>query len=205
MELSKQIKTKIVATLGPASANYEIITELIKAGVSMFRLNTSHGSEEMHKSNIELIRKASAEQKKYIPVLVDLQGPKIRVGNIPTPVEIRKGMEITLTPNEDYDKTTEIPVDYKDIAKDVNVGDKIMLDDGKIGLEVLAINENKVKTKVLYGKEIKPRKGINVPTAAASLSAVTPRDINYIKFAIENNASYLALSFVRNKEDIELA
>ena len=205
MELSKQIKTKIVATLGPASANYEIITELIKAGVSMFRLNTSHGSEEMHKSNIELIRKASAEQKKYIPVLVDLQGPKIRVGNILAPVEIRKGMEITLTPNEDYNKETEIPVDYKDIAKDVNVGDKIMLDDGKIGLEVLAINENKVKTKVLYGKEIKPRKGINVPTAAASLSAVTPRDVKYIKFAIENNASYLALSFVRNKEDIELA
>lgn len=205
MELSKLVRTKIVATLGPACADEKTIREMINSGVCMFRLNTSHGTEDMHQHYFSMIRNASKELHKFIPVVVDLQGPKIRVGNIETPLEIKKDMVIILTPSTQYDKATEIPVDYAEIAKDVNPGDKVLLDDGKIGLEVLEIIGNKVKTKVLYGKEIKPRKGINVPTAAQSLSAVTERDVKYIKFAVDNNADYIALSFVRDAKDIELA
>ncbi len=205
MELSKLTKTKIVATVGPACSDYKMISELIKAGVAMFRLNTSHGDIETHKEYISIIKEAGKNLNRYIPVLVDLQGPKIRVGNMDKPVRICKGMEIILTPNDDYDRKTEVPTDYKEIAKDIKIGEKILLDDGKIGLEAVRIIDGKVKTKVIYGKEIKPRKGINIPSNAGSLAAVTQRDIKFIKFAIENDADYIALSFVRNENDIKLA
>ncbi|MCQ2957914.1 MAG: pyruvate kinase [Candidatus Gastranaerophilales bacterium] len=203
MNLSELVKTKIVATLGPASCDYETIKELMKSGISMFRLNSSHGTEEIHSEYLANIRKASLELKEKTPILLDLQGPKIRVGNIAESVNIKVGQEIILTPIEPLEN--EIPVDYKGIAQDVKAGDKILLDDGKIGLKVLEIIYNKVKKEVLYGEEIKPRKGINVPTSASSLSAVTERDIKYIEFAVKNNLDYVALSFVRNEEDIKLA
>lgn len=201
----KQARTKIVATLGPATSSYEIILELVKAGATMFRLNTSHGNEEGHAQNIKYIREVSKKTGKFIPVLVDLQGPKIRVGNIPAPREINVGEEIILEASNDINNQEIIPVDYEGIAGDVKVGEKILLDDGKIGLEVLKIDGKKVHAKVLYGKTIRPRKGINIPGATASLSAVTDRDIEFIRFAVEYDADYVALSFVREAKDIELA
>ncbi len=194
------IKTKIVATLGPACSGCDMISKLISAGVSMFRLNTSHGSEEEHAQNIKTIRKES----QFTPVLVDLQGPKIRVGNLPEPVQISIGQELILQPEGEAENCV-IPVDYKEIANDVKQGDKILLDDGKVGLEVVEIINNKVRTKVLYGEIIKPRKGINIPGSTASLSAVTDRDIEFIRFAVEYDADYIALSFVREAKDVELA
>ena len=201
----KQARTKIVATLGPATSSYEIILELVKAGATMFRLNTSHGNEEGHAQNIKYIREVSKKTGKFIPVLVDLQGPKIRVGNIPAPREINVGEEIILEASSDINNQEIIPVDYEGIAGDVKVGEKILLDDGKIGLEVLKIDGKKVHAKVLYGETIRPRKGINIPGATASLSAVTDRDIEFIRFAVEYDADYVALSFVREAKDIELA
>lgn len=201
----KQARTKIVATLGPATSSYEIILELVKAGATMFRLNTSHGNEEGHAQNIKYIREVSKKTGKFIPVLVDLQGPKIRVGNIPAPREIKVGEEIILEASNDVNNQEIIPVDYEGIAGDVKVGEKILLDDGKIGLEVLKIDGKKVHAKVLYGETIRPRKGINIPGATASLSAVTDRDIEFIRFAVEYDADYIALSFVREAKDIELA
>lgn len=201
----KQARTKIVATLGPATSSYEMILELVKAGATMFRLNTSHGNEEGHAQNIKYIREVSKKTGKFIPVLVDLQGPKIRVGNIPAPREINVGEEIILEASSDINNQEIIPVDYEGIAGDVKVGEKILLDDGKIGLEVLKIDGKKVHAKVLYGETIRPRKGINIPGATASLSAVTNRDIEFIRFAVEYDADYVALSFVREAKDIELA
>ena len=201
----KQARTKIVATLGPATSSYEMILELVKAGATMFRLNTSHGNEEGHAQNIKYIREVSKKTGKFIPVLVDLQGPKIRVGNIPAPREINVGEEIILEASNDINNQEIIPVDYEGIAGDVKVGEKILLDDGKIGLEVLKIDGIKVHAKVLYGETIRPRKGINIPGATASLSAVTDRDIEFIRFAVEYDADYVALSFVREAKDIELA
>ncbi len=204
-EKFKRVKTKIVATLGPATSSYEMITQLVEAGATMFRLNTSHGTEEAHAENIKTIRKVSQETGKYIPILVDLQGPKIRVGNITTPVEIKAGQEIVLEATDDTTNPDIIPVDYEGIADDVKSGDKILLDDGKIGLEVVEVKNHQVRAKVLYGDLIRPRKGINLPGATASLDAVTERDREFIRFAVEYDADYVALSFVREAKDIELA
>jgi len=197
-------KTKIVATLGPSSSDYETIKELAISGVSMFRINTSHGKKEEHAQKIKLIRQIAEELSRNIPVLIDLQGPKIRVGQIPEPINIEKGEEVVLEHTSEF-KDGVIPVDYEGIAKDVTIGEKILLDDGKVGLRVLKVIDSKVYTKVEHGSVIKPRKGINIPGAQASLEAVTPRDKQYIKFALEQNADYLALSFVRTAEDIKCA
>ena len=205
MNRFQRVKTKIVATLGPATSNYEMIKQLVDAGASMFRLNTSHGSEEGHAANIETIRKISKESGKYIPILVDLQGPKIRVGNIKEPVEIKEGQEIILEATDDINNPAVIPVDYEGIADDVKPGDKVLLDDGNVGLQVLEVKNHQVHAKVLYGKVIKPRKGINLPGSTASLSAVTERDVEFIRFAVEYDADYIALSFVRDKDDVLLA
>ena len=201
----KKGKTKIVATLGPATSSYEMIKKLTQAGASMFRLNTSHGTIEGHLENINHIRKVSNELGLYIPILIDLQGPKIRVGNIPNPVKIKQGDKIILKAGEYKEESEIIPVDYEGIADDVKMGDKILLDDGKVGLEVLNVSDEKVYTEVLYGEEIKPRKGINLPGSTASLDAVTKRDKEFIKFAVENDADYIAQSFVREAEDVIMA
>jgi len=192
-------KTKIVATLGPACSGSERISKLIDAGVSMFRLNTSHGSEEEHARSIEKIRKHS----QFIPIMIDLQGPKIRVGNLTEPIIIKEGEVLTLSAEET--KGDFIPIDYEGLADDVQTGEKILLDDGKIGLEVIETEGKVVKAKVLYGECIKARKGVNIPGSTASLSAVTERDIEYIRFAVEYGADYIALSFVREAKDVELA
>lgn len=204
-EKIKRGKAKIVATLGPATSSYDMIKALVEAGATMFRLNTSHGTEEMHATNIETIRKVSKETGIYIPILVDLQGPKIRVGNIPSPIEIEEGQELILEATDKVNNPEIVPVDYEGIANDVKAGDKILLDDGNIGLSVIKVVNNQVYVKVLYGSLIKPRKGINLPGTTASLSAVTERDVEFIRFAVQYDADYIALSFVREASDIELA
>ena len=201
----KQDKTKIVATLGPATSTYDMIKKLIEAGASMFRLNTSHGTEEGHLENIKHIRQAARDLDVFVPILVDLQGPKIRVGSIPEPIEIKENQTIKLKAGEFEKDSDIIPVDYTGIADDVKIGDKILLDDGKVGLEVLEINNSVISAKVLYGQCIKPRKGINLPGSTASLDAVTERDIEFIKFAVEQDVDYIAQSFVREDKDILLA
>ena len=201
----KKGKTKIVATLGPATSSYEMIKKLTLAGASMFRLNSSHGTIEGHLENIKNIRRVSDELGLYIPFMIDLQGPKIRVGNIPAPININSGDRIVLKAGEYEEGSDYIPVDYDGIADDVKTGDKILLDDGKVGLCVCEVRDNKVYTEVLYGEEIKPRKGINLPGSTASLDAVTKRDKEFIKFAVENNADYIAQSFVREASDVIMA
>ncbi|MCD7740506.1 MAG: pyruvate kinase [Candidatus Gastranaerophilales bacterium] len=201
---NKKIKTKIIATLGPASSDYNTIKKLAEAGVCVFRINTSHGEKKEHAEKIKIIRNIEEELNINIPVIIDLQGPKIRVGQIQNPVEITKGQEIILE-NTDVIKQGIIPVDYEGIANDVSEGEYILLDDGHVKLKVTKIVGSKVYTVVESGNIIKPRKGINLPGIQASLEAVTQRDKEYIKFAIEQNADYLALSFVRKAEDIKCA
>ena len=197
--------TKIVATIGPATSDAKKIEELIKNGVSMFRLNTSHGCEDSHAKIIKIIREVSKNLNKYIPILVDLQGPKIRVGNIAEPYEVEIGQEIVIEAKDNNYTNGILPVDYAGIANDVSIDDKILIDDGKVGLKVVDIIGKQIKAKVLYGSVIKPRKGMNLPGATASLDAVTPRDIEFIRFAVEWDIDYIALSFVREAKDIELA
>ena len=188
--------TKIVATLGPATSTKEKIRELFKNGVTMFRLNSSHGDVEMHKTNLSYIREIEKEEKTLIPVLLDLQGPKIRIGNLPESIEIKKGQILKFRHQPEI--TGDIlPVDYK-----VTPGEKIMIDDGKIQLEVKKVEDKVIFAEVLTDGLLKQRKGINIPGSQGSLDVLTERDIKFVEFAAHNDIDYLGLSFVREASDV---
>ncbi len=195
--------TKIVSTLGPASNSEDMIRKLYRAGVTMFRLNSSHGDMETHKQTLDFIRKIEKEEHTVIPVLLDLQGPKIRVGKFDEPIEIKAGEVLKFRHQDKYEGDV-IPVDYEGIADDVKSGDKILIDDGKIQLTVEKSENNIVFAKVLTSGVIKPRKGLNLPGGTASLNILTERDKQFVEFAMHNDIDYLGLSFVRCKEDLQL-
>ena len=203
--MMKKNKTKIVATLGPSSCEESIIEELVLSGATMFRINTSHNTAEAHAETIKRIRSVEKRLKTFIPVMVDLQGPKIRVGNLIEPIPIEPGKELVLEYGLEQTDPNIVPVDYKGVADDVREGEYILLDDGKIRIQVIRKEGTKVHVKVIDGELLKPRKGINIPGGTKSLSAITERDVDFIKFAVDNDADYLALSFVRDKDDILLA
>ena len=203
--MMKKNKTKIVATLGPASCEEETIEELVLSGATMFRINTSHNTPEEHAEAIARIRNVEKRLKTFIPVLVDLQGPKIRVGNLIEPIPLEPGKELVLEYGLEQTDPNIVPVDYKGVAEDVHEGEFILLDDGKIKIEVTKKEGKRVHVKVIHGELLKPRKGINIPGRTKSVSAITERDVDFIKFAVDNDADYLALSFVRDKDDVMLA
>lgn len=205
MDKFRRLKTKIVATLGPASSNYETIVNMAKAGATVFRLNSSHGTFDDHKRKIDLIKEASRELNMFLAILVDLQGPKIRVGDLTNPIALHAGQILNLKHGGKCGESDIIPVDYAGIANDVKEGDKILLDDGKIGLKVLEIKDEVVSAEVIYGELLKPRKGINIPGCQASLPSITDKDKKYIEFAVQNEADFIALSFVRTAQDIQAA
>ena len=193
--------TKIVATLGPASNTKEMIRKLYESGVTMFRLNSSHGDVEMHKQNLSYIREIEAEKKTLIPVLLDLQGPKIRIGCLDNPIELKKGEILKF--RHQPEKTGDIlPVDYKGMADDVHPGELILIDDGKIQLEVQKVENGVIFAKTLTDGLLKQRKGINIPGSTGSIDVLTERDLKFVKFACENGIDYLGLSFVREAEDV---
>lgn len=193
--------TKIVATLGPATASKEKIRELFKAGVTMFRLNSSHEDVEIHKRNLNFIREIEKEENTLIPVLLDLQGPKIRIGNLARPVELKKNDILKL--RHQCEVTGDIlPVDYKGMAQDVAPGEMIMIDDGKIQLEVQKTENDIIYAKVLTDGLLKQRKGINIPGSQGSLDVLTERDKMFVEFAACNDIDYLGLSFVREASDV---
>lgn len=197
------IKTKIIATIGPSSRSEEKIAALIKAGAKIFRINSSHETPEAHKESIEKIRKVSQELNENIAIMLDLQGPKIRIGNLSEPVDLENGKEVFLKPCMVSDETGVLPVDYPGILKDVKKGDKLLLDDGKIELETLEVLADSIRVIVKRGGLLKSRKGLNIPDSSSnSLSVLADRDKDYIKFSVENDVDYIALSFVRNKEDV---
>lgn len=193
--------TKIVATLGPACATKKMIKKLFNAGVTMFRINSSHGDVEFHGQNLKYIREIEQEEKVLIPVLLDLQGPKIRIGSIGEPIELKKG-EILKFRHQDTITGDILPVDYKGMANDVKIGEMILIDDGKIQLEVEKVEDSVIFAKVLTDGLLKPRKGINIPGSTGSIDVLTERDIKFVKFAVDNNIDYLGLSFVREAEDV---
>ena len=192
---------KIVATLGPSINSEEKIEALINAGASMFRVNSSHSTPEEHKANIDMVRKVSKKLNSNIAILLDLQGPKIRVGNLKQPIELQEGTEVKLRHSTEQEGEI-IPVDYSGIAVDVKKNDTIYLDDGKLELRVIDTDGVIIRAEVVRGGLLKARKGLNLPGRTASLSAITPKDIEYIKRSLEWKVDYLALSFVRTGEDV---
>lgn len=192
-------KTKIIATVGPASGSSEMIESFINSGVNVFRLNFSHGSYKDHLDYINVIKKVRQKLKKEVAILADLQGPKIRIGNFEG--ELRPGQIVILSCG--VAEKNEIPVQYKNLYKDVKKEDIILLDDGKIELRVLGVEEKKIKAKVRYGGALHPKKGINLPTGTITAEVVTKKDKEDALFALENGADFLALSFVRSVGDIK--
>ena len=198
-------KTKIVATLGPACSTKETIKEMIDAGVNVFRINFSHADYEDVLARINTIRELNAEFNYTTSILADLQGPKLRVGVMKEDVIVSKGDKITFTTAEDMLGTAEkVYMNYKEFPKDVNPGERILLDDGKLIFEVVKTDKKtEVEAVVIQGGPLKSKKGVNLPNTKVSLPALTKKDIKDAIFAIENKVDWIALSFVRTPDDLE--
>ena len=197
-------RAKIVATLGPSTDNIETVQKLISSGMNVARLNMSHGEHTDHKRRLELVRDASKKIRKEVAVLADLQGPKIRVGTFSKgPVSLVNGQKFIITTQDCSGDKERVSTTYKGICADVKKGDPLLIDDGKIRLEVIEVNGNDVITKVLEGGTISNNKGINLPGVAVNVPALSEKDEKDLIWALENNCDLIALSFVRSGKDIE--
>ena len=198
-------RTKIVATIGPSCDTYEKMLELARAGVNVFRLNFSHGKNEDKARILGLIDRMNKEEPFNVASLADLQGPKLRVGEIQNGLlEISNGDILTFTSKEKVIGTKEkIYVSYPNLHLDVKVGDKILIDDGKLEVVVIEITPNEdVKVAVTYGGILLPKKGVNLPDTEISLPALTEKDLADLEFILQHKVDWIALSFVRKAEDI---
>jgi len=202
--MSTNKKTKIVATLGPACSTREVLKDMIEAGVNVFRVNFSHADYTDVKAKIDLIRGLNDEFGYTAAILGDLQGPKLRVGVMNEEVIVNPGDIITFQTAEDVPGTKErVYMNYKEFPNDVNPGENILLDDGKLMFEVVSTNRTtEVIAKVIQGGPLKSKKGVNLPNTKVSLPALTEKDIRDAIFAIEQKVDWIALSFVRTAEDL---
>jgi pyruvate kinase len=200
----KNQKTKIIATVGPASNTYESIISLVKAGVDVFRLNFSHGKHEDHAAVIEIIESINAQYPFNIAILADLQGPKLRIGEVENNgVELQSGATITFTGEKCIGNRDRVYLSYPDFHKDVKVGEKILIDDGKIEVQISEIHANHdVSAIVTTPGILSSKKGINLPETKISLPALTEKDLQDVDFIIKQNIDWVALSFVRSPDDI---
>ncbi|GGH69441.1 pyruvate kinase [Phaeocystidibacter marisrubri] len=196
-------RAKIVATLGPASANKETMLSMIKAGVNVFRINFSHGDHETHRKTIRLIREINEEFDYNIATLADLQGPKLRVGDVEEGAIINVGDTLTFTTKETKGTAKKVFMTYERFPQDVQVGERILLDDGKLLLTVKKTNgEDEVEAEVVQGGPLKSKKGVNLPNTKISLPCLTEKDLADLEVALEENVEWIGLSFVRNAEDV---
>lgn len=196
-------KTKIVCTMGPASQDPKVMEALLKAGMNVARINMSHGSHEGHAKVIRDLRKVSARLGVNLAILLDLQGPKIRVGKMTDgKVELKDGAELILTSKTVLGTSKRVSTAYKGLPKDCRPGDPILLDDGKLRLSVVAVHGTEVHTRVEVGGWLKNNKGMNLPGVALSTASVTPKDMVDLRFGLKHGVDYVALSFVRHPEDV---
>ncbi len=199
-----QKRTKIVATVGPACDTYDKLLALVKAGVNVFRLNFSHGAYEDKSKIIAFIREINKKEPYNIAILGDLQGPKLRVGELENgQLELVDGSEFIFTTEKMVGTIDKIYVSYPNLAKDVKVGERIFLDDGKMEVKVKEIlNDKEVKISVTLGGTLRPKKGVNLPDSALTMPSLTEKDLADLDFIIDNNLDWVALSFVRKAVDI---
>lgn len=204
-------QVKIVATIGPASSSSDILKQLLEAGVNVARVNMSYGTPEWHRATIEKIRKISKEQGRPVAVLMDLQGPKIRIGLLPDQgVVLERNQEVTLVPDSRAhpEETThsggtlELPVEYPQFAHGIQIGQRILIDDGNLQLEAVSLDNLRVRCRVLVGGKITSRKGINFPGLPLDIQGFTEKDASDLQLGLALNVDYVALSFVRTPEDV---
>ena len=197
-------KTKIIATIGPSSFDINILKEMVIAGVDVVRLNFSHGEKEFHKQIIKNVRKISEELNVPVCILQDLQGPKIRVGELLNDsIKLQDNEELKIVSKNVVGDSRVISID-NDILYDIKSNERILIDDGKIELRVISSSKNEVLTKIIRGGILLPRKGINFPESNISLSSITEKDIEDLHFGLDNDVDWIALSFVRSEKDIKL-
>ncbi len=198
-------RTKIIATMGPASQPKEILERMIDAGVNVCRINASHGHHKEQQVIIDTIRQINLEKNINTAILYDLQGPKLRIGEVVNnSVVLNAGDEIELTIKECIGDEKKVYIKYPSFIKDVKVDDTILIDDGKIELKVLSNNGvDAVKATVTYGGELSSKKGVNLPNTKISLPSLTEKDKADLEFALSNNVDWIGLSFVRSAKDIE--
>lgn len=201
-----QRKTKIVATVGPASESEEMLLALAKAGVNVFRLNFSHGTHADHQTRIDRIRKINKEHGFNCAILQDLQGPKIRIGLMESGndgVEIFAGNQLRFASDDIVGNAERVSTPYKGMYNDVQVGERILMDDGKLEVKVIGKDGTDVITEVVYGGLLKQKKGVNLPNTNISQPSVTDKDWEDLKFGLANDVDWVALSFVRTAEEIQ--
>lgn len=204
MERVTYNRTKIVATIGPASSSKDMLRTLVKEGVDVFRLNFSHGTHADHEKVVKNVREINAELKTNVALLQDLQGPKIRVNEVAPNTEIKTGQTIVITTKELVGNHEIISTSYKELPRDVKAGDVILIDDGKIELKVEEVREDEVAARIIYGGALKSRKGINLPFTRVSTPSLTDKDLEDLIFGLKQGVDWVALSFVRKATDIEI-
>ena len=198
-------QTKIVATIGPASADKKVLNAMVNAGMNVARINFSHGDHATHHASIEAVRLAAKTCGVPVAILQDLSGPKIRIGDFADNAEfitLKKGRTLMLTTERILGDETRLYVNYKNLPKEVKPGMRLLLDDGKIALEVTKVSKTEITTKILDGGKIRSRRGVNAPDSSLSISALTPKDKKDLEFGIAMNVDFVALSFVRSAGDI---
>lgn len=197
-------RAKIVATLGPATDSKEVITQLIKSGMNVARLNMSHGDASEHQRRLDLVRSVSDELKVPIAVLADLQGPKIRIGRFKNGREIlQEGASFSITTKNLEGSAMSVSTSYSGIVNDVSVGDELLIDDGRIKLKVKNTTQDTLDCVVIEGGAISDNKGLNLPGVMVSVPALSEKDEVDLRWALDNQVDWIALSFVRNAADIE--
>src|SRR5258705_1209937 len=196
-------KTKIISTLGPATESADMIGRLMDAGVNVFRLNMSHAPHDWARRVVKDIRQAAASRHTFIGIMMDTQGPAIRTGELPVPLDLRPGQKFTLTVRgERSEEERSVDVNYENFVNDISIGDVVLLDNGTIEMKVLAKNGNKVQCEVLTEGNLGSHRHINLPGVKVSLPALTAKDILDVKLGLELQLDFIALSFVRQARDL---
>ncbi|CAN5819046.1 pyruvate kinase [soil metagenome] len=201
--MTQDRKTKIVATLGPATSSEEMIKELVRYGMDVARLNFSHGEHETHAKNAEIVRSAAKESRRNVAVLQDIQGPKIRTGEVVGGTELVEGNKVTIAPGDFLGDASRLATSYEKIADDVNPGDRVLIDDGLLALRVEKVEGGEVECVVVDGGEISSHKGLNFPDSSLSIKGLTEKDIEDLRFGVQElRPDWIAASFVRSGEEV---
>jgi pyruvate kinase len=195
-------RTKIIATLGPSCSSEDTIHRLLTSGVDVFRLNFSHGAPDERRRIIDIIRHISNDIGKYIPIMGDIQGPKLRIGEVDGVVQLQTGQMFTITTEKLIGGASIVSTPFTPLPREVQIGQRILINDGLVELVVSAVDEKKVVTRVIHGGPISSKKGMNFPDTELTIPAVTEKDREDVRFAVEQQLDYLAASFIRRRSDI---
>src|ERR671932_1626878 len=196
-------RTKIVATLGPATSTAEAIGALVRAGVDVTRFNFSHGEHRMHLKNAEFVRGVAEELGRNVAILQDVQGPKIRTGEVEDGTELVEGSRVVLAPGDFLGDASRLSTSYERLADDVQPGHRLLIDDGLIGLEVVSVEGGEVVCEVLEGGPVSSHKGLNFPDSHLSIHGLTPKDVEDLRFGMEElHPDWVAISFVRTGDEV---